>query len=189
MANDTLDQAIQRSLGQPAAQGASGGGDVIDGAIGRALGKKPPPDTATGIGPGVERAPYDPRRITDWIEQGQDLTQEGAAANPIQAGVGKAAGFLVGGNQGIGTKKGGILTNPVIQMVASGPLGEAAGLPRAGSYVAGKGQGALQATVAAEKAASAWMEAHPAATVGLKALMYGGGGWALLKKLGFKAAE
>src|SRR5229473_2887053 len=64
--------------------------------------------------------------VLDWLTNAQNLTQEGEAANPVQNAVGKAAGFLFGGNKGIGTSKEGILTNPVVQMVASGPLGEAA---------------------------------------------------------------
>jgi hypothetical protein len=181
-----------------------------------------PPANQGTIGPGPKRGPL------DWLTSAQNLTQEGEAANPIQNAVGKAAGFLVGGNKGIGTSKEGMLTNPVIQMVASGPLGEAAAglgaakaipaasgftpemqeaaglegstagmgtpavpsyLSRGASFIAGKGKDVLQGTVAAEKAASAWMAAHPAATVGLKTLLYGGGGYALLRKLGWNAMQ
>jgi hypothetical protein len=65
--------------------------------------------------------------IRNYVQQAQNLTPEGAAQHPIQNLVGKAAGFLVGGSQGIGTEHGGIVTNPVLGTI----LGMGTGAPEA----------------------------------------------------------
>lgn len=65
--------------------------------------------------------------IRNYIQQAQNLTQQGKAQHPIQNMVGKAAGFLVGGSQGIGSEGGGILTNPVLgSIIGTGPGSSAA---------------------------------------------------------------
>jgi hypothetical protein len=64
--------------------------------------------------------------VRDYLQQAQNLTPEGAAQQPVKNIIGKAAGFLVGGNQGIGTEKGGMLTNPVLgTILGTGPGGSA----------------------------------------------------------------
>lgn len=65
--------------------------------------------------------------IRDYVTQAQNLTPQGAAEHPVQAAIGKAAGFLLGGSQGIGTEHGGVLTNPVMGAIMGvGPGGSAA---------------------------------------------------------------
>jgi hypothetical protein len=86
-------------------------------------GQTPGASQITGISATPKRAAYDPRKIVDLISNAENLTAEGAKANPIQNAVGKTAGFLIGGNQGIGTSKQGVLTNPVTGTIFAGLAG------------------------------------------------------------------
>lgn len=81
---------------------------------------------ATSIGPAKSNfSPFDPayygEKIANFLQKSQSLTQQGAAENPAQNVLGKAAGFAVGGNQGIGQNQQGFLTNPVTSMLLSSP--------------------------------------------------------------------
>jgi hypothetical protein len=154
---------VSQTVSQPVAQPASSG-DVIDAAIARARGSSPTPSNATppgatpganqitGIGPAPKRQTTDPQSlgeyfggsVRDYITEAENLTPEGAKAHPIQNIIGKTAGFLVGGSQGIGTKGEGILTDPITGTLISGPLSKGVGAAEAAGAASTKLFGSVE---------------------------------------------
>jgi polyhydroxyalkanoate synthesis regulator phasin len=104
---------MQKAAGSPQSQAAPQPPNPVLAGASQATGIGPTPKNSLDFSSPVALGQSMAKPITDYVQQAQTLTPQGAAEHPVQNVIGKAAGFLFGGNQGIGTEHGGIATNPI----------------------------------------------------------------------------